>query len=193
MNDRERELECVIADLTREAQDLRAQLNRQVEAARTNADEIELLRAELDAANRLAEYWKAEHLAANAELDALKAQEPFDAEDSRFRETFDAVIRAGNWQSTRQNYDYRSPMMDMTWRVAFAVINRLKLYARPIPPAPSVPDGWLATLKKIDETLGRAYKTCPIEREAEIIQARIDIKVLADHMTRAAAPKPEGE
>lgn len=34
--------------------------------------EVERLRAELDAARRTAEYWKAEHLAGNAELDALK-------------------------------------------------------------------------------------------------------------------------
>lgn len=36
--------------------------------------EIERLSAEVEEANRRAEYWKAEHNAANVEIDALRAQ-----------------------------------------------------------------------------------------------------------------------
>lgn len=50
----------------------------------------------------------------------------------------------------------------------------------------SVPEKFRATLTKIDETLARVYRTCPIEREAEIIQARADIAAML-----AAAPQPE--
>jgi hypothetical protein len=48
------------------------------EAARNVAleEEVDRLRAELANARRTAEYWKAEHLAGNAELDALRQQEP---------------------------------------------------------------------------------------------------------------------
>lgn len=150
-------------------------------AVRHEADCVESLRAELAELRSSMTFrtsligrTEVERDALRAELDALKDQEPA----AWFYTT------NGAWDC----YSKEQPPDD-----AYDEGSLLPLYARPVPPAPSVPDGWLATLTKIDETLGRAYKTCPIEREAEIIQARIDIKVLADHMTRAAAPKPEGE
>lgn len=164
---------------------LRRKINEQSEDIRDLLElrkERDAMRAELDAANRRAEYWKAEHIAANAELDALKAQEPFDAEDSRFREAFDAVIMAGNWPCTRQGDGYRSPMTDIALRVAFAVINRLKLYARPVPPAPSVPDGWQLVPKRITPHMGHAIEACL--DDACSIQAMWDAAL-------TAAPQPE--
>jgi hypothetical protein len=72
------------SDMCDENQKLRNELDAEREkrwegnriAASEHAEEVRELRAELDAARRTAEYWKAEHLAGNAELDALKASVP---------------------------------------------------------------------------------------------------------------------
>jgi hypothetical protein len=72
---------AAIKALKAEIAQLRGGLQRSIalptatEAARNVAleEEVDRLRAELANARRTAEYWKAEHLAGNAELDALKS------------------------------------------------------------------------------------------------------------------------
>ena len=68
-----------------------------------------------------------------AELKALREQVPFDAGEARFRDAFDAAIRRGDWPSARNGYGYRSPMTQMAWQASFCTVNRLGLYAHPVP------------------------------------------------------------
>ena len=75
----------------------------------------------------------AERDALAAELKALREQVPFDASEARFRDAFDAAIRRGDWPSARNGYGYRSPMTQMAWQASFCTVNRLGLYAHPVP------------------------------------------------------------
>jgi len=75
----------------------------------------------------------AERDALAAELKALREQVPFDAGEARFRDAFDAAIRRGDWPSARNGYGYRSPMTQMAWQASFSTVNRLGLYAHPVP------------------------------------------------------------
>ena len=86
--------------------------------------EIERLRAELADARRTAEYWKAEHLAGNAELDALKAQEPI----AWIKHSFGAV-----------SYGYYPNARDLPEEVKF------DLYTHPVP---SVPEELINAIRK---------------------------------------------
>jgi len=71
--------------------------------------------------------------ALRAELDALRVQRPFDAEEAPFRSAFEACIKDGQWPVKRKGEGYRSPMTQMAFEIAFCVVNKLKLYARHIP------------------------------------------------------------
>jgi len=53
-----------------------------IEVCKEAADAIDALVAELDAARRTAEYWKAEHLAGNAELARVTAERDAAAKDA---------------------------------------------------------------------------------------------------------------
>ena len=85
-----------------------------------------------DAANAI-DLLSNERDALAAELKALREQEPFCADDERFRGAFDASLHQGNWPSARKGYGYRSPMTQMAWQVAFSTFCKLGLYARPVP------------------------------------------------------------
>ena len=69
--------------------------------------------------------------AADAVLEVLAKQEPFDADSDVFRGAFEAALKAGNWPATRQGDGYRSPSTQIAWRIAFSTVNRLKLYLAP--------------------------------------------------------------
>lgn len=62
----------------------------------------------------------------------LAGQEPFDADDPRFREAFDASLKSGNWPMTRLGEGYRSSITMMAFTVAYETVNRLRLYAAPV-------------------------------------------------------------
>lgn len=68
----------------------------------------------------------------NAALDAQAKQEPFDADDPRFREAFEASLKSGNWPMTRLGEGYRSSITMMAFTVAYETVNRLRLYAAPV-------------------------------------------------------------
>ena len=82
-----------------------------------------------------ADYWKDRAECAEAKLAELEEQEAFDvdAAHGRFREAFEATLKYGNWPLKRKGHGYRSPMTQMAWDVAFGTVNRLKLYASPVP------------------------------------------------------------
>lgn len=184
MNDRTRELECVIADLTREAQDLRA---------------------ELDAANRRAEYWKAEHLAANAELDALKAQDQVVVKIGNYGAAFDGpcVKRAYTYEHQPGNVvalklgraaaqasferggdfiDFGLSLLRALAEEGFGVFDAGAEFSASVPQEPSVPDGVAEALQRL------------IENGAVLGQASSDDALLVaryrEHLL-TSAPKPE--
>lgn len=96
------------------------------------ADEIECLRAKVEAAEKERD-WHAERCEdAMNECDALRAkitemekQEPFDADSPEFRRAFDAALKTGHWPLERKNFGYRSTMSQMAWQVAFCTVNNL--------------------------------------------------------------------
>lgn len=67
-----------------------------------------------------------------AVLEAQGKQGPFDADDPRFREAFEASLKSGNWPMTRLGDGYRSSITMMAFTVAFETVNRLRLFAAPV-------------------------------------------------------------
>jgi hypothetical protein len=95
-----------------------------------------------------AEYWKAKAVALRAELDALRAWK----ERTEKQEPVGEVVLFGG------------ALKEIVWRKGELPVAGVKLYARPIPPAPSVPDGW---------------KLVPIEPTEEMINKVIDERLAA--------------
>lgn len=126
---------------------------------------------------------KSERDALRTELEIVRAQRnASNRETERLRDELDALKR-----QEPIAYKHRDGMLSKRLPGGPVLgIDWVPLYAAPVPQAPSVPERLRATLTKIDETLARAYRTCPIEREAEIIQARADIAAML-----AAATQPE--
>jgi hypothetical protein len=141
--------------------------------------ELECVVADLKQQARDAEK---ERDALRAELDALKGQEPFDADDhNRFREAFERALQDGNWPNTRKGHGYRSPRTQMAWGLAFSAVNHLRLYARPIPA--SVPEGWqMVPIEPTQEMLKAMEEQWM--RGASIDMARREYKAML-----AAAPE----
>ena len=113
------------------------------------ANERDTLRAELAQLHKEADKfgdgidWIQRALQAEAKIEAMEKQEPFDADSDVFRIAFEAALNAGNWPATRQGDGYRSPSTQIAWRIAFSTVNRMKLYlARGAQPAPIIPEGW---------------------------------------------------
>lgn len=147
---------------------LRRKVNEQAEDIRDLLElrkERDALRAELDAANRRAEYWK-------AELDALKAWK----EGVEKQEQVAIVWRNDNGHlhgSCNIDLQPSSP-----------------LYLRPVPPAPSVPNDFLRSVINLCSCSGSSPEE--IEYWDEDDRWIADLWRDAEAML-AAAPKPEGE
>lgn len=124
------------------------------------------------------------------ELEALGRQEPFDAGDQSFRDAFEKALRGGNWPSTRKGYGYRSPMTQMAWEVAFATVNYLPLYARPVPAPASVPQ---EAANHIIDSLQSQFDTEGItELDSGDALIRLSGAIAAvEEVMLAVAPKPE--
>jgi Zn finger protein HypA/HybF involved in hydrogenase expression len=67
-----------------------------------------------------------QHSCKNSE--AIKEGAVFDADDPKFREAFDAALKANNYPYVRKGELYRSPTINIAWFIAYSVVNRLKLY-----------------------------------------------------------------
>ena len=109
--------------------------------------------------------------AADAVMEVLAKQEPFDADSDVFRSAFEAALKAGNWPATRQGDGYRSPSTQIAWRIAFSTVNRLKLYLAPgaqAQPAPSVP---VAALRPVIDWLRNGCDPQEAAKELEILIA----------------------
>lgn len=64
-------------------------------------------------------------------LDALEKQKPFDADDPRFMAEFEKTITGLNMPNARKGFGFRSTYTQACLEVAFEVVNRLRLYAKP--------------------------------------------------------------
>lgn len=64
----------------------------------------------------------------NACLDKiLSHQKIFDADDPKFKEAFDAALKANNMPDKKQGDGYRSLFVQAVFKLTYEVVNRLKL------------------------------------------------------------------
>ena len=176
-----------VSNLRAELAETRANYEQFAAAMRQNLEdrdsEIERLRAELDVLRKEADKfsdgvdWIQRAMQAEAELDALKAWK----EEVEKQEPV-AWLR-GRDEHRRRKLSFEQPV-----RSSLDKMNWSPLYARHIPPAPSVPDDVMRDAERY-RWLRKPTSSVPISgraaRDSDVYDAEIDAAMAA------AAPKPE--